>query len=629
MISILTVGSDTDAPPSYEPPPPPTSSENNGSSSSSQKDQTDNGSQPSDNLLKSNLRDSPKTGSSGTRGPPSPKNHLHVKFQLEKERGTNTGLDSGYPENSGGVFSKEESKAIRQLNFEEPVEKSQPRRYTVLERLEKKLIAPEKKEFSEFKQQAGTNSKVSARVKQIESQSAQRSPSNERQRDCDPHEKNLLDRPSTPSGNSPRIQEGLIKKLEPKKEKSRLGEFKLAAKIHKRKVSSDGPTPLKAKGRDASSSIRMEESSFLSAGKSPSNEGKSLSRENSGEFQLKRPASRTSSSESLNGSGSGSRTALEKLLDSRSSSAENISDDKVNFEGRRQRNTSGGSTDRNSTFETLTDGDTGEDPLSCGLKRRSNRNGSGRRTESGSETDEYSPTSTKDNVINIKERSPSPATGFVRKGSYRRKRTTSGGSEENDSFRDILPDKHELVTNRRKMSEQSREMEKNTRSTNDSSVERSKGQRPWKRRTASDPCLENKTSSVGGRSGSQPDLSNKDSSGSHHVQSDKQSSKIPVKSKVGDASGQPEDHQSPFAMSRGVRGRQSERVKVAKKEVPRGKRSSSVGAARNGEKRDSLVVADKPPLAKAIGKTEKGDNKEAAVSQKSSRSASREELIRR
>ena len=514
------------------------------------------------------------------------------------------------------------------MNFGEPVEKSQPRRYTVLERLEKKLTPPEKKEFSEFKQHTGTNSKVSARVKQIESQSAHKSSSNERQRDCDPHEKNLMDRPSTP-GNSPRIQEGLIKKLEPKKEKSRLGEFKLAAKIHKRKVSSDGPTPLKAKGRDASSSIRMDDSSFLSAGKGPSNEGKSLSRENSGEFQLKRPASRTSSSESLNGSGSGSRTALEKLLDSRSSSAENISDDKVNSEGRRQRNTSGGSTDRNSTFETLTDGDTGEDPLSCGLKSRTNRNGSGRRAESGSETDEYSPTSTKDNVINIKERSPSPATGFVRKGSYRRKRTTSGGSEENDSFRDILPDKHELVTNRRKTSEQSQEVEKNTRKTNDSSVEKSKGQRPWKRRAASDPCLENKTSSVAGRSGSQPELSNKDSSGSHYVQSDKQSSKIPVKSKVGDNNGQPEDHQSPFAMSRGVRGRQSERVKVAKKEVPRGKRSSSVGAARNGEKQDSQVVADKPPLAKAVGKPEKGDNKEATVSQKSSRSASREELIRR
>ena len=614
-----------DVPPSYDPPPPPTSGGTNGSSSSSQKDQTDNGGQPSDNLLKSNLRDSPKTGSSGAREPPSPKNHLHVKFQLEKERETNTGLDRGYPENSGGIFAKEESKAIRQLNFEESAEKSQARRYTVLERLEKKLISPEKKEFSEFKQHTGTNSKVSARVKQIESQSAHISSSNERQKDCDPqNEKKLLDRPSTPSGNSPRIQEGLIKKLEPKNEKSRLGEFKLAAKIHKRKVSSDGPTPLKA-----SSSIKMDDSSLLIAGKGSSNEPKSLSRENSGEFHLKRPASRTSSSESLNGSGSGSRTALEKLLDSRSSSAENISEEKVksNSEGRRQRNTSGGSTDRNSTVETLTDGDTGEDPLFCGLKRRTNRNGSGRRTESGSETDEYSPTSTKDNVISIKERSPSPATGFVRKGSYRRKRTTSGGSEDNDSFRDILPDKHELVTNRRKASEESHEVEKNTGSTNGSSVEKSKGQRPWKRRAASDPCLENKTSSVAGRSGSQPDLSNKDDS--HLIQSDKQSSKIPVKSKIGDVGGQPEGHQSPFAMSRGVRGRQSERVKVAKKEVPRGKRSSSVGAARNGEKQDSHVVADKPPLAKAVGKGEKGDNKEAAVSQKSSRSASREELIRR
>ena len=542
------------------------------------------------------------------------------------------GLDRGHPENSGGISTKEESKAIRQLNFEEPAEKSQARRYTVLERLEKKLISPEKKEFSEFKHHTGTNSKVSARVKQIESQSVHKSSSSERQKDCDPqNEKKLLNSPSTPSGNSPRIQEGLIKKLEPKNEKSRLGEFKLAAKIHKRKVSNDGPTPLKAKGRDASSSIRMDDSSLLSAGKGPSNEPKSLSRENSGEFHLKRPASRTSSSESLNGSGSGSRTALEKLLDSRSSSTENISEEKVksNSERKRQRNTSGGSTDRNSTIETLTDGDTGEDPLFCGLKRRTNRNGSGRRTESGSETDEYSPTSTKDNVISIKERSPSTATGFVRKGSYRRKRTTSGGSEDNDSFRDILPDKHELVTSRRKTAEESHEVEKNTGSTNDSSVEKSKGQRPWKRRAASDPCLENKTSSVAGRSGSQPDLSSKDSSGSHLVQSDKQSSKIPVKSKIGDTNDLPEGHQSPFAMSRGVRGRQSERVKVAKKEVPRGKRSSSVGAARNGEKQDSHVVADKPPLAKAAGKAEKGDNKEAAVSQKSSRSASREELIRR
>ena len=579
---------------------------------------------PSDNLSKSNLRESPKSGS--PRGPPSPKNHLHVKFQLEKEALTNAGSNDG---GSSNVPPKEEkvSKAIRQLNFEEPSEKNQVRRYTVLERLEKKLTSPDrKKEFSDFKQHNAANAKVSARVKQIESQSTTKNSSNESLKDSEPLERNLLDRPSTPSGNSPRIQEGLIKKLEPSKEKTRLGEFKLAAKIHKRKTS-DGPTPLKAKGSEASTSLRTDDSSLHGLGKGMSNEHKSLSRENSGEFQLKRSGSRASSSESLNGSGSGSRSTIEKLLDSRSSSSENISEDRVrlNSDARRQRNNSGGSTDRNSIVETLTDGDTGEDPLACGLKRKA-KGISSRRPESGSETDDYSPTSTKDNVISIKDRSPSPGSGFVRKGSYRRKRTTSGGSEDNENFRDILPDKRELVPNRRRMSGEIQELDKakhssySPQSTNDSAEKsKSQQQRPWKRRAASDSCLENQSNS------SSPVSLKNGASGS----SREQSSKIPIKSQPGEASYQTEEHQSPFAMSRVARGRHSERVRVAKKEVPTGKRSSSVGAARDRGKQSSDVVADKPPLAKPSGKSEKVDNKDGAVLQKSSRSASREELIRR
>ena len=365
-----------------------------------------------------------------------------------------------------------------------------------------------------------------------------------------------------------------------------------------------------------------------------------LSRENSGEFQLKRPGSRASSSESLNDSGSGSKTATEKIIDSRSSSNENISEDKVkqNIEKRRQRHTSGGSSDRNSTIETLTDADTGEDPLSHGLRRRVNNSNYGKRTESGSETDDCSPTSTKENVISIKDRSPSPGPGFVRKGSYRRKRTTSGESEENENFRDILPDKHELVPNRRRPSGESHDVDKvklavgsSSRGASGGAVEKSKT-RPWAKRTASDPNIGVGASVVVRKTGSQPDLS-KDVSASRHEQLERPSSRIPVMSKVvkqTDASDKVESNQSPFALSRVARGRQSERVKVAKKEVSTGKRSSSVGAAANRARNESPVIADKPPLAKPISKAgEKSGNKEGSGSQKSSRSASKEELIRR
>ena len=94
--------------------------------------------------MKSNLKDSPRAGSGGSnRGPPSPKSHLHVKFQLEKEENLNTGVDSGYLTHSG---NKLQSKAIKRLDFEDPTEGSPvTKRSTVLERLEKKLHSPDKK----------------------------------------------------------------------------------------------------------------------------------------------------------------------------------------------------------------------------------------------------------------------------------------------------------------------------------------------------------------------------------------------------------------------------------------------------------------------------------------------------
>ena len=52
------------------------------------------------------------------------------------------------------------------------------------------------------------------------------------------------ERPSTPGGSSPKIQEGLVKRLEQTREKTMLGELKFAAKIHKRR--NESPTPLKA-----------------------------------------------------------------------------------------------------------------------------------------------------------------------------------------------------------------------------------------------------------------------------------------------------------------------------------------------------------------------------------------------
>ena len=628
------IGNDADTPPSCDPPPPPPDGGSSGGGSSP-KDQPDNGSQLGDNNLKSNLKDSPRAGNGGsTRGPPSPKGHLHVKFQLENEESTNTGVDSGYLTHSGNTLSKRDqlqSKAVRQLDFEETTEVYPvAKRSTVLERLEKKLSSPDKKkEISELKQHSPASSKVTARVKQIETELVSKCATNDVQKDSESSEKNLilLERPSTPSG-SPRIQEGLIKKLEQSKEKSKLGEFKVSAKIHKRT-----PTPLKAKANESSSAARTEESTLLNVSKGSTGD-RTMSRENSGEFQLKRPGSRASSSESLNGSGSGSKTAIEKIIDSRSSSNENITEEKVkqNSEIRRQRRTSGGSSDRNSTIETLTDADTEEDPLSCGLRRRLNNSGSGKRTESGSETDDCSPTSTKENVISIKDRSPSPGPGFVRKGSYRRKHTTSGGSEESDSFRDILPDKRELVPNRRKLSGETHDVDKiklaagsSSRSTSGGAVEKSKV-RPWARRTASDPNIESDVNVVVGKTGSQPDLS-KDVS--RQEQSERPSSRIPVKCKPvkqSETSDKAKGDQSPFAMSRVARGRQSERVKVAKKEVSTGKRSSSVGAA---TRQESSVGAEKPPLAKPLSKTgEKAANKEASGSQKS-RSASKEELIRR
>ena len=50
--------------------------------------------------------------------------------------------------------------------------------------------------------------------------------------------------------SSPRIQEGLIKRLDQVKEKGKLGELKFAAKIHKRKPSPESPTPMRAMAKD-------------------------------------------------------------------------------------------------------------------------------------------------------------------------------------------------------------------------------------------------------------------------------------------------------------------------------------------------------------------------------------------
>ncbi len=577
--------------------------------------------------------------------------------------------NSGYvASQNSGIPKTDKSKAIRQLNLEnmgeEGQEKSQIRRSSVLERLEQKLKSPSKiKEFSEFKSGGKTNvkgqetsekdSRVPSKISSATASDSQKNP------ESTDKNVNLLERPSTPSGGSPRIQEGLIKKLEPSKEKGMLGELKMVAKIHKRKASNDGPTPMKATGNDSP----LKPGEHLAEGRRASvGERPRISRENSGEYQLKRPASRTSSNESLSGSGSGSKSAIEKIIDSRSSSNENVSDEKNSKKASpkiRQRHSSGGSSDRCSATETLTDADTGEDPLSSGLKRRGTftKKPASKRTESGSETDEnYSPTSTKDkDPVNVKERSPSPSS-FVRRGSYRRKRTTSGGSEESENMREILPDKHDMYPPNRRRSNESqddkgrpgtgipRSQESSPRGSNLPVRDR-----PWARRETSDSEPESPSNTLNKRAGSQPNLSRVGSQSELSAPK----SKIPTKGKIIKSSSasevtikerspspgpqkrspspgptkrspSPGPQESPVAMARNVRGRLSERVKVAKKEVKTEKRASSVGAIEN--RADAAVVAEKPPLAKPLGKPEGKSGKE---SQKSSRSASKEELIKR
>ncbi len=405
------------------------------------------------------------------------------------------------------------------------------------------------------------------------------------------------------AGASPRIQEGLIKKLETSREKSRLGEFKVAAKIHKRKGNGEGPTPMKAKITGGSSSSDRQ----LSSQAAKSGDKLALSRENSAESQPKQLRSRAAASDSVNVEDSASRRQRE----------EDAAQIQCN---ERKRHLSSGSSDRNSAAETLTDADTGEDPLSSGLRRRSVRTETTRRMESGSETDEHSPASTRENVISVKERSPSPGTtGLVRRGSRRKRRTASGGSEENEAIRDILPDKHDLMTGRRRVSGSGDVLNSSPnalRSASDGAVEKAKQQKSQARRTASDSNLENRSYPVLVR-GTGSDLTD--------TQSDARTlekSKIPVKAK--DRSEEPTEPLC--SLSRSNRGRHSERVKTAKREVVDNKRSSSVGATRGRESHAGVVV-EKPPLAKPVVRA--GDKSSGRDGGKSSRSSSKEELRNR
>ncbi len=537
-------------------------------------DQSATDGQTNNSVLRSNLKDSPKSGP--PRGPPSPKGLLHVKFQIGKESGNNGEATSSklLPNQANIQHFVAQSKAVKQLDFEEPAGKiSSAKRSTVFERFEKRL--------------KNDQSQAILQEDLVKSKQAEKEKSNETA--------NVKERSVCTAGSSPKIHEGLIKKLEPNKEKSRRGDFKVAAKMHKRQGNKEGPLPMKAKlgdmGKDTKSDTTRTDVE------------RPLSRENSGEFLLRRPGSRASSNESLNCSESGPMTSAGE----RSPGVENASEDGTLGSGNetgRCRNLSGGS-----------DADAAEDALAVGLRRQAVR----RAESGGSEPEELSPASTAENAVSVKDRSPSPASGMVRKGSHRKRRTASG-SDDNDSIRDILPDRHELVTNRRRLSGEFQNTEpvnrspSSLRSASDGAVEKSKTEqnRTGGRRVASDSSIQSRILFSADDTSGQQEVS--DSSGELVQAADPggaRKNRIPI--------GERPSHP---ALSRSERGRQSERVKVAKKEVNTSKRSSSVGASAN---RNSSVLVDKPPLAKPVPKS--GDRNAEGI--KSARSASKEELRKR
>ncbi len=202
-------------------------------------------------------------GGSGGAGGRSARSGLSPKGKHTASSGQfegSMGADSGYltsPTSTGNMSQKERSNSGKVAHLETVSEQSadqRPRKSTVLERFEQQKIKGAIKSDGQVKILVD-NSGVEKSSKPIAVIATAISDDYERP----PH-----------LSSSPRIQEGLVKRLDQAKgkDKGMLGELKLAAKIHKRKPSPESPTPMRAMTKEEAEKLEMKQKTIIARTKS-------------------------------------------------------------------------------------------------------------------------------------------------------------------------------------------------------------------------------------------------------------------------------------------------------------------------------------------------------------------------